>query len=477
MTSSGRRKMSYYSSSDDDDDVLKKLKNLKVDNLKSPGIVEIMFRWSLTDVFNRNLYKGEVLKIPRIFNSLEHYLSSYSKPLVEETHADLRSSMEIISQRTPTVETICVEEIPAAELYYTIKLLKKPEIAEKNNFEKNVAYEPMDADIFALMRTKPRHVSDLSRDESSYILGFVVRNCDYDEKLNDLQHVVMLSRKLEISKLYRESYFMFKKDVPSSSSLPEKFEDACVSDNLEKFNLNDSQKNAVMDCLAMRRCGTKDNIKLIWGPPGTGKTKTISTLLLALLQLRCRTIACAPTNTAVVEVTSRLYKLVKDEHIVNLPAGDIILFGNKSRMKIDDNLSQIFLEDRVARLDKCFSPLFGWKYHVSSMKDFLKNALSIYEQYVKDMQEENKKAEEECKPVQQFSEFVLVKYRLYAKNLEDCIDVLCKDLPRSFIAGENLKTMNTALSLIKKFKDFLVSAIFSDEDLEDVFESIPEKRR
>ncbi|KAK8935441.1 putative helicase MAGATAMA 3 [Platanthera zijinensis] len=478
-----------------------------------------MFRWSLTDVFNRNLYKGEVPKIPRIFNSLEHYLSSYSKPLIEETHADLRSCMEIISQRTPTVETICVEEIPAAEFYYTVKLLKKPEIAEKNNFEKNVAYEPMDADIFALMRTKPRHVSDLSRDESSYILGFVVRNCDYEEKLNDLQHVVMLSRKLEISKSYRESYFMVfllnmtttiriwrsidsemakernlniinkifsydslvKKDNISSSSLPKKFEDACVSENLERFSLNDSQKNAVMECLSMRQSDKMNPIQLIWGPPGTGKTKTISTLLLALLQLKCRTLACAPTNTAIVEVTSRLYKLVKDEEIlrdVNFSTGDIVLFGNKSRMKIDDNLSQIFLDDRVRRLDKCLSPLFGWRHYFSSMKNFLTNAVSQYKEYVKmheEMEKKNEKAEEECKPVQPFNEFALSKYRLYAKNLEDCIEVLCKDLPRRFITYENLKCMNIALSLIKKFKDFLVSAICSDEDLEDVFESIPEK--
>jgi replication-associated recombination protein RarA len=44
------------------------------------------------------------------------------------------------------------------------------------------------------------------------------------------------------------------------------------------------------------------NVKLIWGPPGTGKTKTVACLLFSLLKLKTRTLTCAPTNTAVLQL-------------------------------------------------------------------------------------------------------------------------------------------------------------------------------
>jgi hypothetical protein len=42
-------------------------------------------------------------------------------------------------------------------------------------------------------------------------------------------------------------------------------------------------------------------MRLIWGPPETGKTKTISTLLWSMLIKNHRTVTCAPTNTVVTE--------------------------------------------------------------------------------------------------------------------------------------------------------------------------------
>ncbi|KAF7061534.1 hypothetical protein CFC21_068220 [Triticum aestivum] len=71
-------------------------------------------------------------------------------------------------------------------------------------------------------------------------------------------------------------------------------------DGLEKFKLNTSQQKAVLDCVSamdQARCW----VRLIWGPPGTGKTKAIISLLWSMLMKNHRTLACAPTNTAVVE--------------------------------------------------------------------------------------------------------------------------------------------------------------------------------
>lgn len=68
--------------------------------------------------------------------------------------------------------------------------------------------------------------------------------------------------------------------------------------------LNDSQLKAVLACLHRSRCEHKFSVELIWGPPGTGKTKTVSVLLFTLLRIKCRTLVCTPTNVAITEVAS-----------------------------------------------------------------------------------------------------------------------------------------------------------------------------
>lgn len=80
------------------------------------------------------------------------------------------------------------------------------------------------------------------------------------------------------------------------------------------FNLNVSQHEAMLDSVLLSTCDHNSSVKLVWGPPGTSKTKTVATLLWALLKMKCNTLTCAPTNTAVVEVTSRLVKIVIDKN-------------------------------------------------------------------------------------------------------------------------------------------------------------------
>lgn len=149
--------------------------------------------------------------------------------------------------------------------------------------------------------------------------------------------------------------------------------------------MNDAQEEGVLSCIAARECSHKNTVKLIWGPPGTGKTKTASSLLFSLLKRRCRTLTCAPTNVAVLELTSRFLRLVtKSLDYLTYGLGDIVLFGNRKRMRIDnlDDLLDIFLDYRVSILSKCFAPLSGWKYHLELMIWLLENPEKQYLEYL-----------------------------------------------------------------------------------------------
>nr|POE61407.1 hypothetical protein CFP56_44034 [Quercus suber] len=56
---------------------------------------------------------------------------------------------------------------------------------------------------------------------------------------------------------------------------------AAISSRICSSDLNDSQKDAVLSCLVTRECNHQNNVKLIWGPLGTGKTKTVDVLLFS----------------------------------------------------------------------------------------------------------------------------------------------------------------------------------------------------
>ncbi|KAI3798723.1 hypothetical protein L1987_34001 [Smallanthus sonchifolius] len=190
---------------------------------------------------------------------------------------------------------------------------------------------------------------------------------------------------------------MFQTLLRVDSSVEESCVECCLDETrhmlllrikkaLKYFQLDSSQETAVLSCVASRNCSHKNTIKLIWGPPGTGKTKTISSLLFMLLRLKCRTLTCAPTNIAVLGVTKRVMSFVRDSLVYDTYSlGDIVLLGNGERMKIDEckDLSDIFLNLRVKILADCLAPLSGWKGSSEWMIRFLEDPKEQYRLYVK----------------------------------------------------------------------------------------------
>jgi senataxin len=222
----------------------------------------------------------------------------------------------------------------------------------------------------------------------------------------------------------------------SCSQLSQCFADGLIDGlGLEKFNLNASQFSAVADCVSAMD-DESSSIRLLWGPPGTGKTKTISAILWAMLVKGRKALACAPTNTAVLEVAARIVKLVSDSANGGLCfLNDIILFGNKNNMKMDDgnDLSLVFLESRAERLLPCFVPNTGWRHRLCSLIDLLENCVSMYQLYG------------EGKTLKQY---LKDDYNKLSRKLRDCIEILYSDHPRNVEAGRSFQCMREVLELI-----------------------------
>lgn len=179
----------------------------------------------------------------------------------------------------------------------------------------------------------------------------------------------------------------------------EKMESTVVSESrkaIKSLGLDDSQRDAILQCIALRECNHRNSVKLIWGPPGTGKTKTTASLLFSLFKMKCRTITCAPTNVAILGVAKRLRSCLNGtlEHNT-YGLGDVVLSGNMNRMKIVDHedVHDVFLDYRISALLYCFYPESGWKGSINKMIHLLEYPDILYQRYLEQFKRKDAESE------------------------------------------------------------------------------------
>ncbi|XP_071707110.1 DNA polymerase alpha-associated DNA helicase A-like [Rutidosis leptorrhynchoides] len=470
------------------------------------NLVNEVFSWSLSDVLNRNLYNEKVSEIPMTFSSVTEYKTSFVYPLFEETHEDLRSKILGV-KRCPTAGIVQVRKspgLPPKVLHYTIKLRIH-----------QGSYEPQCGDLIALTDVKPKFVDDLERPNKSYVIAivqgaktessiyFVLSSKPLNEQgvgviqndvlsntaHTDLKHFVVyltnVTTNIRISQaLYPEREGDQKRMLEKLIQIDSFDEESCVECSIDKtrewsysnieeaiktFKLDSSQEAAVLSGIDSRYCSHRNTIKLIWGPPGTGKTKTISSLLYMLLKMNCRTLTCAPTNIAVLGVTKRVMSLMRDNMLHDTYGlGDILLFGNEERMKIKDqhDLLNIFLNQRVKILAGSLAPRSGWQARSESLIRFFKDPEIQYQSYVTEKQkfiEALKKEKSDEKSVKEnistFEQFVLDRIRLNGHRLISIVKNLYTHIPTSFISEEIAKEMIRLIKYLKLFEELLVQTV------------------
>ncbi|CAJ2640607.1 unnamed protein product [Trifolium pratense] len=510
---------------------MEKSYNSKKEDLDLASLVEIVLSWTFNDVRNQNLCKYKVQKIPHTFMSVTNYLSSFVPSLIEETHFDLASSLYGV-QRAPFCEILTAVPERSRSFIPTKFFLYQISVYSTNNDTKDVGkYEPEVGDLIALTDIKPKTIEDLNRPRRYYHIAYV---CGTKESTNEISilsskyiDMEINSRSNNTPKLYAiyllnlttnvrvwkalnselegANMNMIKKVLLASSNNGEDCQ-LCISGEnhnaacskvqtmIQSQNLNESQKNAVLSCVSMRECHHSDTVKLIWGPPGTGKTKTVASLLFSLLKLKTRTLACAPTNTAVMEVAARLQNLVKKHDTDTYGYGDIVIFGNRSRMKVDSYwcLKDIFLDYRASNLLRCFAPLSGWKHCLQSMimlledpskqyrsyKLDIENAIMSLEQFVRqkhdDMEhgkddntltidqltkEEYLSYKENIKnSVMTLEQYVKQKFSDIGEKLKVCMQTLYTHLPTSLIPFEEMKKIPIAIDWLTSLESSLSKA-------------------
>ncbi|KAI3519060.1 hypothetical protein L1887_08052 [Cichorium endivia] len=492
---------------------------------KNRELIDEVFSWSLDAVLNEDHYKGKVTVIPERFSSTTDYTRSFIKPLLEETHHALMSKIKTIS-RAPTRGIINVSNFP------TLVLESKS----------RGYYEPEVGDLIVLTNEKPRCIRDLNRTNGG--LNYVVAMVKWvkDDKIQVVSskpisfrgkecnkggkpklfavHVVNLTPNINIwqalhSKLDGKNMKIINKLLQTnpkgskecslcSNQHTKKSASLNLKQTMNTFDLNKSQKTAVWSCIVARECPHQETVKLIWGPPGTGKTKTVCCLLFALFKMKCRTLTCTPTNNAVLEVASRFLSLIKSSLEHNTYRfGDIVLFGKGERMKIGGfpELNQVFLENRVSVLAGCLSPTSGWRNKAHSVIELLKYPKDEYNLYLRDARKVDDDASDEeefelrdyntghrdihgkeiiwkekvfikTKKLS-FGDFITKKFNILEEKLTTMVTNLYTHMPTCFLT---LQLANKMMRVVNLLRNTLEGVEISEENMESMNELVVMKK-
>ncbi|KAF8031623.1 hypothetical protein BT93_D0747 [Corymbia citriodora subsp. variegata] len=472
-------------------------------------LTDIVFSWSLHDILNENLYLHQVETIPQTFESVRHYLGSFVYPLLEDTRASLCSSLENISSLPFTEVTDCVECAGSGNSY----AVKTSWWRNESNSRGKETYKTLPGDILILTDAKPETVPDLERFGRRWafaLVRMIAEDDEEDEATSSTNFEVEALLDHEVNNSWKPMYATFLihvvtnrriwnalhmslnldmlKKVLCTDLVADKVSNLCItkgngsaSESLDERlgrDLNESQKEAVGACLSKLQCENKPSVELIWGPPGTGKTKTVATLLFTLLKRKHRTIVCAPTNVAIKEVASRVLKLLKESdsgtstEMGNLLCylGDILIFGNKERLKVDSDIEEIYLEHRV----ECFSEFTGWHQCLTSMIDTLANCVRQYHIFLENEHTKGRKpgsdddgskcggSEEDgnCE-LKSFLEFFRDQFKATVQPLQRCLYIFCNHISRT-----NFQNIRSLLNLLDSFETLLCGEKLDPEMME-----------
>ncbi|KAI3768470.1 hypothetical protein L2E82_19170 [Cichorium intybus] len=211
------------------------------------------------------------------------------------------------------------------------------------------------------------------------------------------------------------------------------------------------------------------------------KDKDMASLLFMLLRTKHRTLTCAPTNVAVVGVAKRVLSLVSDHDLGchSYGFGDIVLFGNKERMKIRDDheeLLDVFLDNRIIALS---SGLRQWKFYVNGMIQFLENPMKEYHRLIvspKPKIIETSKKKSERKPHENseekqltFEEFAMKRFNVFGTKLISCIRSLYTHFPTSTISLSYAKKLYHSINLVQMVGESVKEIVTSNKSLNEAF--------
>ena len=114
-----------------------------------------------------------------------------------------------------------------------------------------------------------------------------------------------------------------------------------LGDAFAGSDLNQKQKEAILKIL-------NNEVLYLWGPPGTGKTQTLSSACLKLIESNKRLLVCSNTNQAVDQVLLKICVTFGEDHPM-IKEGKIIRIGKIAHDKLEKNWEESITVDGIVK--------------------------------------------------------------------------------------------------------------------------------
>ncbi|KAF7146034.1 hypothetical protein RHSIM_Rhsim04G0150800 [Rhododendron simsii] len=329
------------------------------------------------------------------------------------------------------------ETTPDAALFYDV------EVDSWRNRQIQPGKEPyrsLPGDMLLFIEAKPKSISDLQRSGRAWALASITK-ISGDDKTDD---IISANFKVKVEEPCNL--------CPIRNQISE--ENLCPSSEL-----NESQNKTI------------------------GKTITLSMLLWNLLQKQFRILTYVPMSVVIAEVISHTLKVMRESieagdgrDILVCSVANILLFGNKEKLKVSPDVEEVFLDYRAEKLAECFGPITGWKPCFTSMIEFLEGCVSEYE-VLRDDQSVNGRRSNgiDNRNVDRISflEFLKDKFRSSSIALKRCVSSTCTHVLVTYIKKCNIDSMIVLVDSLDSFETLLYRDDADSERLKELF-SIPE---
>lgn len=211
-----------------------------------------------------------------------------------------------------------------------------------------------------------------------------------------------------------------------------------------------------MNMVSNPYCDQCEGINVVWGLPGTGKTKVLAHVLAASCHSKVKMLLCAPDNVHLsslcCHLNDELKKMEKLHYGLEHSIGDVLLLTDSKEMG-NNTIKEFCLDWRLRNIMPCMT----WKGKLVVLVSFLEEEFrESFKGVTKDMNPRVLKTLREI-------------FKRKSNTLLDSLKILqkytsCHTL--SLKAAEDLAALDNA---VKKFNDLLAKKTTTEEDVMAVF--------
>ncbi|CAM0152696.1 unnamed protein product [Urochloa decumbens] len=437
------------------------------------ALEDIVLSWTPSTIKDEQPVKTR----PQSFSSSHEYLDSYKRPLIEETRSTVVSSMDSIHKSQHYRLLSITEE--KNSLYFL-------DIDPSCN--DSVNHVARNGDLFLLSTSVPE---DFAQDNGGvFVMAVDITPHEYFSKSfyvmaksglrsREFKYVIFLCNIMTNSRIWKTLHF----DMGSSAVIknilqPSRAEKRCnicikemkashLPDVFLKHGLNSAQQHIALLIASKMKCNHSHTVEILLGPPRTGKTKIVSTIVEAFKAPEAKILVCAPMISSFSPLCSSMLETISTQPIryKALPAeriGDAILLCGIEDEVMENSITEMIQFCIGYRLREIM-PCMMWKSKTESLISFLVEGFRKKAKYV----EEKLKEKAKGKPFL----LQLLKEMLERKltTLMELLKTIWRYVPTHIFSQDAEKGMAELFDSMDKLKNLVQNRAVTEEDIKYTF--------